>query len=315
MRKLGSDRKKGDKQMKKGIFRGGIILTLTLWLSVSAMAARMLVPVGKVVGLRISEGSVTVVAFDDTLGRSALEAGMEIGDDIQKIDGIPIDSAQDLQDMLNRSDGRVRLTLERRGHEHEIMVAPSVTAQGPKLGVFIREGISGIGTVTYYDPQGKTFGALGHGISDRQGRLAQMEAGSIYPATVASLRRGRPGKPGQLGGALTSTAALGQLRINCAQGVFGSCEAFSGEPLPIGQAQAGPAQILSNISGNAVETFSVEILKVCGPENENGRDMVIQVTDETLLASTGGIVAGMSGSPIIQDGKLVGAVTHVCVFG
>lgn len=299
--------------MKQRVFRGIIFLALTFSVSVSAYAARMLVPVGKVVGLRISEGSVTVVAFDNTLGQSAIAAGMQIGDDIQKIDDIPIDCAQDLHNALSHSDGRVRVTLERRGRAHEILVDPSVTTQGPRLGVFVREGISGIGTVTYYDPESGSFGALGHGISNQQGKLAEMQGGSIYPATVSSVRQGQAGRPGQLGGALKSTQAIGQLRTNCARGVFGSCEEFTGQVLPVGSAQVGPARILSNISGEAVEAFSVEILKVCGPENENGRDMVIKVTDEALLNATGGIVAGMSGSPIIQDGKLVGAVTHVLV--
>jgi len=299
--------------MKKRIFRTAVLFGLLLSLSVSVMAARLLVPVGKVVGLGLREGSVTVVAFDNTLGQSAIQAGMELGDDIQKIDDIPIDSAEDLHRALEHSDGRVRVTLERRGRCHEIVISPPVTAQGPRLGVFIREGISGIGTVTYYDPQTGQFGALGHGISNRQGQLAKMQEGSIYPATVSSVRQGLAGKPGQLAGALKDTQPMGSLRINCPYGVFGSCAEFPGQPLPVGSAQVGPARILSNISGDAVQTFSVEILKVCGPENHNGRDMVIKVTDTDLLQTTGGIVAGMSGSPIIQDGKLVGAVTHVCV--
>lgn len=299
--------------MKKRIFRAGVFLALCSFVSISAAAARMLVPVGKVVGLRLQEGSVTVVAFDQTLGRSAIDAGMQIGDDIQKIDDSPIDSAQDLHNALGRSDGRVRVTLERRGRAHEIVISPAVTDQGPRLGVFIREGISGIGTVTYYDPNQGTFGALGHGVSNPRGQLAQMQGGSIYPATVSSVRQGQAGKPGQLGGSLKTAAAMGTVRVNCACGIFGSCEGFSGEPLPVGQAQVGPAKIMSNISGDTVEVFSVEITKVEGPDNTNGRDMTIKVTDEKLLSATGGIVAGMSGSPIIQDGKLVGAVTHVLV--
>ena len=299
--------------MKKRIFRTVLFVALVFGGGIRALAVQMLVPVGKVVGLRLGDGSVTVVAFDQNLGRSAMDAGMQIGDDIQKIDGTPIDSAEALHDALSRSDGRVRLTLERRGRSHEILVEPAITTQGPRLGVYIREGISGIGTVTYYAPDSGTFGALGHGVSDPAGQLAQMTEGCIYPATVSSLRPGKCGKPGQLGGTLTGQTPIGQLKINCPYGIFGSCQVFAGEPLPTGQAQPGPAKILSNISGETVETFAVEILKVSGPENDNGRDFVIQVTDETLLNTTGGIVAGMSGSPIIQDGKLIGAVTHVLV--
>ena len=287
--------------MKKRFFRAAVFVSLVCCVSFSAAAARMLVPVG------------TVVAIDQTLGSAATQAGIQVGDDIQKIDGKIIDSAQELHEALACSDGRVTVTLDRRGHTHEVVVTPAITAQGPRLGVFIREGISGIGTVTYYEPDSGTFGALGHGVSDPMGALAQMREGSIYTATVSSVRPGRCGRPGQLGGTLTGDSAIGQLRTNCSRGIFGSCEAFSGEALPVGQAQVGPAKILSNIQGDTVQTFSVEILRLSGPENGNGRDLVIQVTDEALLNATGGIVAGMSGSPIIQDGKLVGAVTHVLV--
>lgn len=299
--------------MKKRFFRAAILPVLALCLSIHAFAARMLIPVGKVVGLRLGDGSVTVVAFDNTLGHSAMESGMQIGDDIQKIDDFPVDSAEDLHNALRCSDGRVRVTLERRGRAHEIVVSPAVTPQGPRLGVFVREGISGIGTVTYYDPDSGNFGALGHGVSNQRGQLAQMRRGSIYEATVSSVRQGLAGKPGQLGGALKSGTPIGSVHTNCAGGIFGSCEGFSGQPLPVGQAQVGSAKILSNIHGDAVEAFSVEITRVCSPDNTNGRDMMLRITDEKLLAATGGIVAGMSGSPILQDGKLVGAVTHVLV--
>ena len=299
--------------MKKRVFRAGVFFALTVCFCVSAAAARMLVPVGRVVGLRLSEGSVIVVAFDPALGQPSEEAGLQIGDDIRAVDGIPVDSAGELHDALGRSDGRVRLTLERRGRAHEIVVSPSVTSDGPRLGVFIREGISGIGTVTYYDPDRGTFGALGHGVSDSWGQLAQMRRGSIYPAVVSSVRPGRCGKPGQLGGTLTGEGAVGEVLTNCPFGIFGTCGKFAGQALPVGRARVGSARILSNISGEAVESFGVEILSITGPENENGRDMVIEITDETLLQTTGGIVAGMSGSPIIQNGKLIGAVTHVLV--
>lgn len=299
--------------MRKRVWRVFVFLTLFCSLPISALGVRLLVPVGQVVGLQLQEGSVIVVALDDTLGQAAADSGIQPGDDIQKIDNTQIDSVQQLQEALSRSDGRVTVTLERRGRLHQITVHPAITAQGPRLGVLVREGVSGIGTVTYYDPETGTFGALGHGVSDSGGQLAQMRQGSIYSATVSSVRQGRRGKPGQLDGALRSDVPIGQLRINCAQGIFGSCEEFPGQTLPVGTAQVGPAQILSNISGQEVGTYAVQILKVGQPESDTGRDLVIQVTDPDLLSVTGGIVAGMSGSPVIQNGQIVGAVTHVCV--
>ena len=299
--------------MKKVVFRAVWPAALAFFLCVSTFAAELLVPVGKVVGLSLAEGSVTVVAFDEVLGAPAKAAGLEIGDEILTVDGAVIDSAQDLQNAMTRSDGTVRLRVARNKQEVELVLNPSVSSQGPKLGVFVREGITGIGTVTYYDPDSREFGALGHGVSDPQGNLAQMETGNIYAATVTAVRQGVAGDPGQLKGAVTGLQPIGTLRRNCRFGIFGSCSPFAGEALPTGDAQLGSAKILSNISGDAVEAFHVEIVRLAGEDNETGRDMMLKVTDEKLLTTTGGIVAGMSGSPIIQDGKLVGAVTHVLV--
>ncbi len=302
--------------MKRRIFTFGWTVVLALGLSVTAFAQRMLVPVGKVVGLSLAEGSVTVAAFDDTCGANAREAGIKIGDEILTVDGQTIDSAADLHRVLAQSDGSVEVKILRKGEEQTLRLAPTVTADGPKLGVFIREGVTGIGTVTWYDPEEGEFGALGHGVSDSRGRLCQMRYGNVYPATVAGVKPGIPGEPGQLKGAVSGEEPMAVLEANTHFGVFGHGTVFRGEALPTGSAgevQIGPARILSNIAGGETEVFDVEIVKVYGPENTTGRDMLIQVTDPELLRRTGGIVAGMSGSPIIQDGKLIGAVTHVLV--
>lgn len=299
--------------MKKTSFRACALTVLLLSVPLSASAAGRLVPVGKVVGLSLTDGSVTVVAFDDELGGPAKEAGIRIGDEILRVDGADIDSAADLRQALHQSDGSVTVTVSRDSRAHQLELEPALSGEGPRLGVYVREGVTGIGTVTYYDPDSGTFGALGHGVSDQTGSLAQMEEGRIYHASVLSVRKGECGKPGQLKGAVSSTSPMGSLRTNCSFGVFGSCEAFSGEALPIGQAAEGDATILSNVSGEEVEAFTVRIIKVSAPGATPGRDMTLQVTDPALLEATGGIVAGMSGSPIVQNGQIVGAVTHVLV--
>ena len=282
--------------------------------SIPARAAKLLVPVGEVVGLSLSEGTVTVAAFHESYGAAAREAGVKIGDEIVSLDGTAVDSAQDLYDALKRSGGTVTLQLRREGRDRQVRLSPAATADGPRLGVYIREGVTGIGTVTWYDPDRGTFGCLGHGISDSRGTLAPMESGWVYEAAVESVKRGKPGQPGQLRGAVQAQTPAGSLRSNTAFGVFGSGASWTGEALPAAepeQVHPGPAQILSNVQGDEVSLFDVEILK-CRPDG-NGRDLVLRVTDPALLEATGGIVAGMSGSPIIQDGKLVGAVTHVLV--
>ncbi len=300
--------------MNRRFFRWMTAAVLVISYSIPARAAKLLVPVGEVVGLSLSEGTVTVAAFHESYGTAAREAGVKIGDEIVSLDGTAVDSAQDLYDALKRSGGTVTLCLRREGRDRQVRLSPAATADGPRLGVYIREGVTGIGTVTWYDPDRGTFGCLGHGISDSRGTLAPMESGWVYEAAVESVKRGQPGQPGQLRGAVQAQTPAGSLRSNTAFGVFGSGAKWTGEALPAAepeQVHPGPAQILSNVQGDEVSLFDVEILK-CRPDG-NGRDLVLRVTDPALLEATGGIVAGMSGSPIIQDGMLVGAVTHVLV--
>ena len=300
--------------MRRKFYRGLTAAVLVILYSVPAQAAKLLVPVGEVVGLSLSEGTVTVAAFHESYGAAAREAGIQIGDEIVSVDGLAVDSVQDLYDGLKRSGGTVNLCLRRNGRDRQVHISPTATAEGPRLGIYIREGVTGIGTVTWYDPDRGTFGCLGHGISDSRGALAPMESGWVYEAAVESVKRGEPGEPGQLRGAVQAQTPAGRLKSNTAFGVFGSGAKWTGEALPAAEPEEvreGPAQILSNVSGDEIALYDVQILK-CRPDG-GGRDLVLKVTDPELLSATGGIVAGMSGSPIIQDGKLVGAVTHVLV--
>ena len=301
---------------KRTILAGIWAMLLVPVLCVTGYARQMLIPVGRVVGLSLQEGSVTVAAFDDLLGMGARDAGIQIGDEILTVDGLPIDSSQDLQDALSQCGDTVELVLSRRGEELRVQLCPTATAEGPKLGLLIREGVSGIGTVTWYDPEADSFGALGHGVSDSRGALCDMRSGNVYAATVSGVRIGQVGAPGQLKGAVEDSDPIGVLEQNTPFGVFGTGKRWAGQALPVAEPEevrTGEARILTNIAGDQVEEFSVEILRICDPDTAHGRDMVIHITDPELIEQTGGIVAGMSGSPIIQDGKLIGAVTHVLV--
>ena len=302
--------------MKRIIRTAVLSWVVAVSLSLSVCAQRMLIPVGRVVGLSLAEGSVTVAAFDEKLGANARDAGIQIGDEIVSVNGIEIDCASDLQGALDRSDGSVEVVLRRKGREETVRMNPAVTSGGPKLGVMIREGVTGIGTVTYYDPETESFGALGHGVNDSRGMLCGMNYGNVYKATVAGIRPGKAGQPGQLRGAICDSTPAGRLTGNTAFGIFGEGMPCPGEALPTATAeevQPGKACIMSNISGSEIEVFEVELVKVYHQDPSNGRDLMLKVTDPGLLARTGGIVAGMSGSPIIQNGRLVGAVTHVLV--
>ena len=302
--------------MKKFFMRIVFVMLLTGTIPFCANG-KELTPVGQIVGLELRDGSVMVASFDEELGGECVSAGIQIGDEIRKIDDRPVRSSADVRDALQHSDGTVKITLSRNGKVHELKLQPKITKDGPKLGVYLRQGVTGIGTVTWYDAETGNFGTLGHGVNDSKGKLLKMTEGKAYAARILAVRKGRSGEPGQLMGAVERLEPIGELKKNTLQGVFGnSAEGWEGEGYPIAevsQIRTGEATIFSTISGTQPREYSVEILKIYPKSRQTGRNMLIRVKDPLLLETTGGIVQGMSGSPIIQDGKLIGAVTHVLV--
>ncbi|MDD5863988.1 MAG: SpoIVB peptidase S55 domain-containing protein [Firmicutes bacterium] len=293
------------------------VLVVSALLPVSARAAERLIPVGRVVGLQLRDGTVKVAAFDDVLGADAKSAGLKIGDELLKIGETDIGCPEDVRRALENCDGDAELTLRRGSRRCTVTVPTKQSSDGPRLGVYLRQGIAGIGTVTFYNPDTGEFGALGHGVSDTGGSLLNMESGNAYDAAVLSVKRGKSGEPGQLKGTADPTSAIGTLLRNTPQGVFGvTKQGWKGEPLPTALSEdihMGKAVIRSTVESDTPRDYSVEILKIYPKDRADGRNLLLKVTDPTLLETTGGIVQGMSGSPIIQDGKLVGAVTHVLV--
>lgn len=302
--------------MKRKITTWALAFASLYCMSFTAHAADYLIPVGRVIGLELYNDTVTVAAFDDALP-AGREAGLKIGDEILAIDETAVDSAEDVRRALNRSDGTVDVRISRNGQEQSICVTPAITTAGPKLGVYLRQGITGLGTVTYYDPDTDCFGTLGHAVSDGEGKLLEMTRGNAYPATVVSVQRGKAGQPGQLKGSLSSDQLLGVLSDNTSRGVFGTArDAWTGEAIPVAscdEIRTGEATIRSTVCDGEPQDYSVEILKIYPRSRTDGRNMLIKVTDPNLLQATGGIVQGMSGSPILMDGKIIGAVTHVLV--
>ena len=294
--------------MKKTIYFIAVLLLILLDIP-QAAATELLIPVGEVIALELQNDHVTVAALDG-------DSELQVGDRLRRIDGCPIRSVADVRAALAASDGTVEIELLRGKQVLQLRLDPRITADGPQLGVYLRQGVTGIGTVTYFDPDTGAFGALGHGVSDPVGKLIAMERGSAYRARVLSVRRGRSGSPGQLMGALSGAEPIGTLSKNTPCGIFGTCSSFSGQPIPTAEPEdihKGNAVILSTVGGNTPREYSVEILKIYPNASDDGRNLLLKVTDPQLLSLTGGIVQGMSGSPIIQDGKLVGAVTHVLV--
>ena len=300
-----------------------LLRSTVLWLLIAAVlplqadAARMLVPVGKVIGLQLQNDILTVAAYDDVFGETARSAGLKIGDQIVDINGCDVSCAEDVRAVLEDAQPPVKVTVRRGNKLDHLLLTPKQTETGSRLGVYLRQGISGIGTVTFYDPQTGIFGTLGHGVSDATGGLLQMTQGNAYEASVVSVKKGKSGDPGQLRGSADGEEAFGSLFRNTPQGVFGTTGyGWQGQTVPVAaydEILTGPVQIRCQVNGEAVRNYSAEILKIYPETRRDGRNFLLRITDTDLLKSTGGIIQGMSGSPIIQDGKLVGAVTHVLV--
>ena len=301
--------------MKRFISSAAAAAVLFAMLPLRAGAVELLIPVGRVIGLQLRNDTVTVAAYDDALGHTARSAGLKIGDEIIKIDGADVTCAEDVRSALEADT--VELTVRRGTKLDTLTVTPARTDDVPRLGVYLRQGIAGIGTVTFYDPETGLFGTLGHGVSDARGALLDMTRGSAYEAAIQSVKKGKCGEPGQLKGSAETMSLCGTLLRNTPQGVFGiTRQGWKGEPVPVAaynEISTGPAKIRCQVSGDGVQAYSVEIIKIYPQTRSDGRNFLLRVTDPELLAVTGGIVQGMSGSPILQNGKLVGAVTHVLV--
>ena len=303
--------------MKRFLSSVALSVVLFALLPLQARAAELLIPVGRIIGLQLQNDTITVVGYDDALGANARSAGLKIGDEIVKINGTAIHCAEDVRAALTSCTGNVELTVRRGSKLNTMTMAPEQTTDGPRLGVYLRQGIAGIGTVTFYDPETGKFGTLGHGVSDAKGSLLRMTQGSAYEATILAVKKGKSGDPGQLKGSAAAVTTFGTLLRNTPQGVFGiTKQGWKGEPVPVAAYEeicTGSATIRSQVCGDSVQEYSVEILKIYPESRADGRNFLIKVTDPELLQTTGGIVQGMSGSPILQNGKLVGAVTHVLV--
>lgn len=280
-----------------------------------------LVPVGQAVGIRVkTQGAVVseLSQFKTDSGSvsPAKDAGIMPGDVITMIDGAEIFSAQDMMRALEGAPESVTVRYMRDGKEHQATVRPYIDGGAGYLGVWVRDSVSGIGTVTFYDPATGRYGALGHSIADSStGVTVPVREGSILKARVTGVTKSRAGSPGQLGGELDFDAALGTINKNCRVGIFGEGCGGLGVcgAIPTARAdevKAGKATVITDVSGERRE-YDIEITRVYSADS--GRDMMIKVTDPELIAITGGIVQGMSGSPIIQNGRLIGAVTHVLI--
>lgn len=301
--------------------------TVCVLLAGAAQAVE-LVPLGIPVGVRMTAEGVVISSLstvDSAAGEicPGEQAGLEAGDILQTANGKEISSSEQLAEVIQSSNGEpVKITGFRGETAIETTVQPvKSSASGTyQIGLLIRDSMAGIGTLTFADPETKEFGALGHPVSDvDSGALLPLQTGSIVPATVIGVVAGESGTPGELVGTYEFTRELGQLNDNTACGIFGTLTdstlysaADAMETAELDEIHTGKAEILTCISGSVPKKYTISIDKIT-PDAEGSRNLSIHITDDALLEQTGGIVPGMSGSPIIQDGKLVGAVTHTLV--
>ena len=292
-----------------------------------APSARTVIPLGKAVGIKLFSDGVLVVGLspvETEAGTSCpgRDCGLKTGDVITHINGGEVDTIEQVQALVTQYEDEPLTIQAVRGQRQLQLTAAAVeNSQGVyQLGVWLRDSMAGIGTMTFYDPASGVFGALGHGINDVDtAMLMPLESGSIMPASVSEVKKGAGGAPGELHGQFDLTRDLGTLYANTNLGIFGQMPRetvdAAAEPVEVAsrsQVVTGPATILSNIRGDEVEEFDIAITHLY-PAGDGTRSMMVEVTDPDLLSATGGIVQGMSGSPILQNGRLVGAVTHVLV--
>lgn len=288
---------------------------------------KRLIPGGRSLGVAVKSQGVVVVGASD-LGKNrspASAAGIRTGDVITQVNRQDVLNAQTLSDAMQEGTA-AHLRVLRDDVPLEFDVTPELDPRDGnyRLGVWVRENTAGVGTLTYYDPETGRYGALGHAITDVDtGTMFPVREGAVYENSVTGITRGEEGTPGELsGGFMAEGIALGEIDRNTECGVFGEGEAALAADslypngLPIasrGEIHPGSAEILTCVGGEEIRAYDIQIEKVNASPERHTRSMVIRVTDPGLIEKTGGIVQGMSGSPIVQDGKLAGAVTHVLI--
>lgn len=292
------------------------------------------VPGGHSIGVVLHSHGVIVVGFspiitgDGQMLTPAKEANITVGDTIMSVNGTPINSDVQVADLIDASgrEGRPAQLLVKRGEEElSLRVSPVLCPETNRyrIGLFVRDSAAGVGTMTFYEPQSRIYGALGHIITDSDtNQPIDIDQGKIVAASVSGIQQGRRGHPGEkIGVFVEEDKVLGNIKNNTSFGIYGTLyvDLPNDEypaPIPVAsmtQVVEGPAEMLTVLDGQKIEKFRIEIQKVNWQDSPEGKSMVIKIIDSRLLAKTGGIVQGMSGSPIIQNGKLVGAVTHVFV--
>ena len=298
-------------------------------ISLDVIDAKEVIPCGNPVGIYVETNGILVlgggrITGDDGLNYEPINNKLKSGDYILKINNKSVSLKKDLIDEIQRCDGKdITLLIRRNKEEFTVSITPVKTSSGNyKIGAWIRDNTQGIGTLTFITPDGQ-FGALGHGITDiDSGVLMDVKEGSIYKAQIMSIVKGKEGEPGELIGMIKQSGQykMGHIKENTYQGIYGEMDsditdAINSKPLKIGlkqEVRKGKATIRCTVQ-DKIEDYDIQIVSIDMNSSNNSKGIVLKITDPKLLKLTGGIVQGMSGSPIIQNNKIIGAVTHVFI--
>jgi len=296
-------------------------LSIIFFYNISVNCA-LLIPSGEAVGVALETDGLLVTKISGVTDLSgkiincAHEAGIKKGDRIISVDGNVIKNAETFSEYIKNRPTQVVLKIIRNSKKINLLITPVKTNSGYQLGIWVRDSTAGIGTITYYHPENGCFAGLGHGISDVDtNTILSVKKGTILKCMLLPPQKGAHGSPGALNG-IFSNEKIGEITSNESSGIYGILNKDSVnsaiETLRNSEIKTGDAIILSDVDGCGVRNYTIRINKVF-KNNENEKNMIIEVTDPELLKKTGGIVQGMSGAPIIQNNKIAGAVTHVFV--
>lgn len=317
-------------------FAAALIFIITLPLSGVRAAdiprsteGKTVVPGGQCIGIALYMDGIMIVGSQEIRGENgqtaypARDAGLEPGDIIKSVNGTRVSNITEFVLQSDRAGEAIRLDVEREGQMRQTTVRPAYDSSDGKyrLGLWLKDSTAGIGTLTFYDPANSGFAALGHAVCESEtGVIMPLARGEVVNCTINEIIKGQRGKPGELRGGFRADAiTLGKICTNTQYGIYGTMLKEPQNPkyktIQLGSREdvhTGEAKILTTIESE-VQEYSIKIVKVNRQTEKAQKGMVLQITDPVLLQKTGGIVQGMSGSPIIQDGKLIGAVTHVMV--
>ena len=300
-------------------------------IDVSVLPRTTVIPVGNIAGLKLYTSGVLVVGMSEIEGEDSKtykpyeNTGIEEGDTIIKINDKEINTTEELIQKINMSKGeKVEIEYIHDEQTKECSITPVKTSEEEyKLGLWVRDSAAGVGTVSFYEPDTHIFGALGHGITDIDtGDLLNIAEGEFVTAKILDIKKGEDGNPGKIQGTVEEQETIGEISKNTEFGIYGKIKDISSLNIDTSkemevalrdEIQLGKATILCSLDNQTVGEYEIEITKINKENNYNNKSMEIKVTDEKLIEKTGGIIQGMSGSPIIQNGKFVGAITHVLV--